>query len=165
MVTKISAGILLYQVEPDLEFMLVHPGGPFFKKKDDASWSIPKGEIDPAEDPETAARREFKEEIGVKLTMPGIFLEQITQKGGKQVFAWACECDSKLRHEIEASNIEELCEKFELEWPPRSGKKQWFAEIDMAKFFSYETARTKINPGQVPFLDRLLVHLKETGRL
>lgn len=162
---KVSAGILLFQVKPQLQVLLVHPGGPFFKKKDDGSWSIPKGEIDDGEDAECAARRECKEELGVSLKMESIFLEQITQKGGKQVFAWACECDSELRRQIEEADIEEVCEKFELEWPPRSGKKKIFAEIDKAEFFSYEKARIKINPAQIPFLDRLVLHLKTDGRI
>jgi predicted NUDIX family NTP pyrophosphohydrolase len=164
-VAKLSAGILLFQIEPELQFLLVHPGGPFFKKKDEGCWSIPKGEIEEGEDAEAAARRECKEELGVALSMESIFLEQITQKGGKQVFAWACECDFALRKQIEESDIEEVCEKFEMEWPPRSGKKAMFAEIDKAEFFTYEVARIKINPAQIPFLDRLLVHLKTEGRI
>lgn len=158
---KVSAGILLYQLQPALEFLLVHPGGPFFKKKDDAAWTIPKGEIDTDEYPEAAARRELKEELGVELKGPTFALGQITQKGGKQVLAWASECDSNLRKQIESTDLDEVCEKFELEWPPRSGKKQMIAEIDQARFFPLEVARVKINPAQIPFLDQL-IQLLET---
>lgn len=159
MAKKISAGILLYHVGTALEFLLVHPGGPFFAKKDNAFWSIPKGEIDLDEDPERAARREFKEELGIELGMPGFSLDYVIQKGGKQVFAWACQCDDELRQGIEASDIEQVCEKFEMEWPPRSKKMQSFPEIDRAEFFTLENACSKINPGQIPLLERLVSHL------
>jgi predicted NUDIX family NTP pyrophosphohydrolase len=132
----------------EFEVLLVHPGGPFFARKDGGVWSIPKGESAPGEDLLTRAQIEFEEELGFRPRGEWIELGSIKQKGGKTVHAWAFE-----------GNLPELFEPksnlFEIEWPPRSGKRKQFPEIDQALFFSEEVARRKIKPAQVPFLDRL----------
>ena len=146
---KVSAGILLYRRVVDLEVLLVHPGGPFWKNKSDGVWSIPKGEFDPdTEDAEEAARREFAEELG-RTTPSGAMepLGEVTQKAGKRVLAWAIEGD--LDPESVVSNT------FEMEWPPRSGRTASFPEVDRAEWFDLPTARTVINSAQAAFLDRL----------
>lgn len=130
-----------------VEALLVHPGGPFWKKKDAGAWTLPKGEFEPAEDALETARREFAEETGFQPQGEFLPLGEVMQKGGKIVRAWAFEgdCDpAALR-----SNT------FSLEWPQRSGKRQEFPEIDRAVFFSLEEAKKKINPAQVPLLDAL----------
>jgi predicted NUDIX family NTP pyrophosphohydrolase len=134
-----------------LEVLLVHPGGPFFAMKDDGAWTIPKGEAAPGEDLLTRAQIEFEEEVGFhpESSRGWIELGSIKQKGGKTVHAWAFEGDLPEPFEPK-SNL------FEMEWPPRSGKRKTFPEIDQARFFSEEVARRKINPAQVAFLDRLL---------
>lgn len=145
---KISAGLLMYRVRDGrLEVFLVHPGGPFFQKKDLGAWSIPKGEIAEGEEPIVAASREFEEETNTKPQGKLLSLGCITQKSGKIVHAWAFEgdCDPALIR----SNT------FLMEWPPRSGKKQEFPEIDRADFFDMETAKAKINEAQVTFLENL----------
>jgi len=145
---KHSAGILLYRnTSLAVEFFLVHPGGPFFKKKDDGAWSIPKGEFDADEDPLTAARREFEEETGIALKGHFLPLTPITQKGGKVVQAWAVEGD------IDSNNIKS--NTFTIEWPPRSGKMQTFPEVDRAGWFNYDEAVKKINAAQVGFLNEV----------
>jgi len=131
-----------------LEVLLVHPGGPFFAKKDDGAWTIPKGEAAPGEDFLTRAKIEFEEELGFQLQGEWIDLGSIKQKGGKTVHGWAFEGDLPESFELK-SNL------FEMEWPPRSGRRQSFPEVDDAKFFPEDVARRKINPAQVPFLDRL----------
>ncbi|WP_085033188.1 NUDIX domain-containing protein [Ensifer aridi] len=145
---KKSAGILLYKYEGgSLLVLLVHPGGPFWTNRDAGAWSIPKGEYEPGEEPEAAARREFLEETGVVVTCPLKFLGEERQKSGKLVTAYAGESDldiGKLK-----SNV------FEIEWPPRSGRMQCFPEVDRAGWFTVPVAREKINPAQRPFLDRL----------
>jgi len=146
---KISAGILLYRkTENGLEVFLVHPGGPFFARKDNGAWSVPKGETDGDEDFLATAKHEFNEETGFAIPS-GTFLPlgSVEQKGGKIVHAWAIEgdCDpTKL-----VSNT------FSIEWPPHSGKQQSFPEVDHGDFFPMDTARQKINPAQIPFLERL----------
>lgn len=144
----ISAGILLFRkIGKRIEVLLVHPGGPFWAKKDLGAWSIPKGEIQEGESPETAARREFEEELGTHPEGELILLGEVRQKAGKVVHAWALEGDldiAKIR-----SNT------FQMEWPPRSGKMQEFPEIDRAEFFSPDEARKRINPAQIEFIDRL----------
>jgi len=145
---KVSAGLLMYRVRGGkLEFLLAHPGGPFWKHRDAGAWTIPKGEIRPGEEPLAAARREFEEEIGIK--PEGIFteLKPITQKGGKIVHAWAFEgeCDTACIR----SNT------FQMEWPPRSGKFETVPEVDRACFFSLADAKIKINPAQIAFLEEL----------
>ena len=146
---KQSAGILLYRNTSNiLEVFLVHPGGPFFKNKDEGSWSIPKGEFLDDEEPLTAAKREFEEETGQPIDGDFISLGSIKQKSGKIVYAWAVEGD--INHETIFSNT---CE---VEWPPRSGKKLTIPEIDRADWFGVEEAKRKINPAQAELIDRLL---------
>lgn len=147
---KQSAGILLYRkISSELQIFLVHPGGPFFKNKDEGAWSIPKGEYENDEDPLDAAKREFEEETGKTITGDFIALSPIKQKGGKTVQAWAVEGD--INPETIQSNT------FEIEWPPRSGKKQTFPEVDRGGWFDIATAKTKINPAQAILLDELSV--------
>ena len=131
-----------------LEFLLVHPGGPFFARKDDGAWTIPKGEAAPKEDLLTRAQIEFEEEIGFRPRGEWIELGSIKQKGGKTVHAWAFEGDLPDSFKLKSNT-------FEMEWPPRSGKLKEFPEIDRAEFFTEESARQKLKPAQVPFLDRL----------
>lgn len=145
---KQSAGILLYRIiDNQLQVFLVHPGGPFFKNKDEGNWSIPKGEFTDDESSLAAAKREFLEETGQSVDGNFIELTPIQQKGGKIVHAWAVEGD--IDHETIVSNT------FEMEWPPRSGKKQIFPEIDRAAWLDMETAKTKINPAQVDLIIEL----------
>jgi len=149
--SKQSSGILLYRRKNDrLEFLLVHPGGPFWKKKDAGAWSIPKGEFDD-EDALQAAKREFKEEIGLPIEGQVVALEPQKQKGGKLVYAWALEGD------LDPRNIKS--NTFEMEWPPKSGKKQQFPEIDRAEWFPAPTALQKINQGQAAFIQELIEKL------
>jgi len=148
-----SAGLLLFRRRWDgLEFFLVHPGGPFFARKDAGAWTIPKGLIEPGEEPLAAACREFAEETGVAPAGPYHPLGEIVQKGGKQVTAWGCE--TEVTGEIVVrSNL------FTIEWPPRSGRQQSFPEIDRGEFFSPAEARLKILAAQLPFLERLTARL------
>jgi predicted NUDIX family NTP pyrophosphohydrolase len=151
---KQSAGILLYRkVEGDLQVFLVHPGGPFFKNKDDGVWSIPKGEFIAGEEALDAAKREFEEETGQKIDGDFIELKPVTLKSGKKVYAWAIEGD--IDHETIVSNV------FEMEWPPKSGKKQSFPEIDRAAWVDVDTARLKINQGQAGLVKELSDKLSE----
>ncbi len=146
---KQSAGILLYRkTKNKLQFFLVHPGGPFFKNKDAGAWSIPKGEFLDDEDPLAAAKREFEEETGRTIDGNFIPLRPVTLKSGKIVHAWAVEGD--IDHETIFSNL------FEIEWPPKSGKKQSFPEIDRAEWFDVDEARLKINAGQVGLIEDFL---------
>lgn len=143
-----SAGILLYRHGAGgLEVLLVHPSGPFWAKRDAGAWSIPKGEYDAGEDPATAARREFREEIGIEADGELVPLGEVKQKAGKLVTAFALEGD------LDVSAIRS--NMVEIEWPPRSGKRLTFPEIDRAGWFRLDEARTKILAGQVPLLDRL----------
>lgn len=154
MVKRISAGILMYrQTNGVVEVLLAHPGGPFFAKKDNNHWSIPKGEPDGDEDLLITAMREFKEETGLTPLGNFINLGSITQKGGKEVFAWAVEGD------FPAGFVHE-CNTFEIEWPPRSGKFQEFPEIDKIEFFTVDKAKEKIKETQIPLLERLMQHLE-----
>lgn len=147
-----SAGILLYRRGgPTLEVLLVHPGGPFWRGKDAAAWTIPKGEIDHGEEALAAAVRELKEETGVEVEGPFIALDPIRQKAGKRVTAFACEGD------CDASAI--VSNTFSLEWPPRSGRMQTYPEVDRAAWFTLETAREKINPAQFALLEELQARL------
>jgi predicted NUDIX family NTP pyrophosphohydrolase len=148
-----SAGILMYRwTGPGLEVLLVHPGGPFWRNKDDAAWSIPKGEMDEDEDAAVAARREFQEETGRALSGPLEPLGDIRQRGGKRVTAFAVEGD------LDANAVKS--NTFEMEWPPKSGKLQSFPEIDRAGWFDLPAAHVKILESQRSLLDRLfeLVH-------
>jgi predicted NUDIX family NTP pyrophosphohydrolase len=148
-----SAGIIAYRTGPSgLEVLLVHPGGPFWHNKDLGAWSIPKGELSADQNLEATARREFSEELGVELSAPLIELGDIKQRGGKTVTAFAAEFDLDPR--TIRSNT------FELEWPPQSGKRQSFPEVDRAEWFALDEAREKINPGQRPLLDRLETMLR-----
>ena len=145
---KKSAGILLYRtMNKKLEVFLVHPGGPFWAKKDIGAWSIPKGEFDDDEEPLAAAKREFKEETGVEISGEFIQLASIKQKSGKIVYAWAVEGD------IDPAKIKS--NTFEIEWPPRSGKLQTFPEIDKAEWFNYIEAQKKIVLAQSPLIEEL----------
>ena len=146
--SRVSAGLLIFRRHKIIEFLLAHPGGPFFARKDDGVWTIPKGEVSPGEDLLTRARIEVEEEIGINVSGDCIPLGSIKQKGGKTVHAWAVEGDLPENFELK-SNL------FEMEWPPRSGTLKQFPEIDRAQFFPEEVARQKINPAQTPFLDRL----------
>ena len=149
--SRVSAGLLMFRRKNrSLEFLLAHPGGPFFVKRDEGVWTIPKGETaNDGEDLLTRAQIEFEEEIGIKpRSAKWIPLGTIIQKGGKTVHAWAFESDLP-KHFKPHSNT------FELEWPPRSGKFQEFPEVDRAEFFREETARRRIKPTQIPFFDRL----------
>jgi predicted NUDIX family NTP pyrophosphohydrolase len=146
-VPRRSAGIVLYRNA--LEVLLVHPGGPFFAKKDAGVWSIPKGEYEDGDDPLACALREFEEELGTPLrTDAPIELGSIVQRGGKHVVAWAVEGD--LDPSTAHSNT------FTMEWPPRSGRQQEFPEVDRAEWFSVQDARAKLVPAQVELLDRLV---------
>lgn len=150
---KISAGILLYRfTEGKPEFLLVHPGGPFFAKKHEGWWTIPKGEPEEGEDLLQCAVREFKEETGTEAMAPYTELTPVTQKGGKKVYCWAAmgnlDCDAV------------QCNTFEMEWPPLSGLKKAFPEIDKAGWFNYEEAKSLINEMQVSFLDEVVSKLK-----
>ena len=131
-----------------LEFLLVHPGGPFWKNKDDGAWTIPKGEAAEDEDLLVRAQIEFEEELGFKPSGDWIPLGSIKQKGGKTVHAWAFEGNLPEAFELQSNT-------FQLEYPPRSGKFEEFPEIDRADFFPEEIARRKINPAQLSFFERL----------
>ena len=153
---RISAGLLMYRVNSGtLEVFLAHPGGPFFMKKDDGAWTIPKGEPDPGEDLLVAACREFEEETSLKPEPPFVPLKPIVQRGGKIVHAWAFEgdCDPQ----SVKSNV------FTLEWPPKSGLQKEFPEIDRTDFFEVEQAHIKIRAEQAPLIDQLVTHLAEPG--
>lgn len=150
---KKSSGILLYRlINHFLEVLLVHPGGPFWVKKDLNSWSIPKGEFTDEEDPFQAARREFEEEIGTSLSGNFIELTPVQQKSGKRVYCYACEGD--IDPKIIRSNT------FEIEWPPKSGDNQTFPEIDRGEWFSVSEGKIKINESQSAFIDELIEKLK-----
>lgn len=146
-ISKKSAGILLFRRKPKLEVLLVHPGGPFWVKKDEGAWSIPKGEFS-GENALDAAIRECKEELGVVLSGDFVPLTPIQQRGGKWVFAWALEKD------IDPTRIQS--NTFEIEWPPKSGNFQTFPEVDRAEWFSIPLAQKKILPSQTTLLAELL---------
>jgi predicted NUDIX family NTP pyrophosphohydrolase len=150
---KESAGILLYRIGPDgPKVLLAHPGGPFWAKRDLGAWSIPKGELEPGEDPRASALREFEEELGTAPPAgPLIELGSVTQSSGKRVTAWAVEGD--LDPATVRSNT------FTTEWPPHSGRMGEFPEIDRVAWFDPEEARRRINTAQVELIDRLLGQL------
>lgn len=146
---RISAGLLMYRIKENvLEVLLAHPGGPFFTKKDAGHWTIPKGEPDDAEDLLITAMREFKEETGITPAGDFIPLGSITQKGGKEVVAWAFEGN------LPDGFVHE-CNVVEIEWPPRSGKIKEFPEVDKVEFFSAEKSKVKIKEAQIPLIERL----------
>ncbi|HEY1854994.1 MAG TPA: NUDIX domain-containing protein [Solirubrobacterales bacterium] len=156
MATKHSAGILLFRRRGGVvELLLVHPGGPFWKRRDDGAWSIPKGEIEPGEEPLAAALRELGEELGPAPELDRaqlIELGSVRQRAGKVVEAWATEAD------FDPATLASI--EFEMEWPPRSHTQASFPEVDRAEWFGPEAARAKIIAGQAPLIDRLLERLE-----
>ena len=145
---RVSAGLLMYRIQDGkLQVLLAHPGGPFFKNKDEGAWTIPKGEIEPGEDLLEAAKREFEEETGVTPTGPFTALTPIRQKGGKVVHAWAFKGD--------CDPAEIVSNTFCIEWPPRSGRLMDFPEIDRAEFFDLAVASRKIKAAQTALIDEL----------
>ena len=153
---QISAGILAYRRGRELEVLLAHPGGPFWAKKDAGAWTIPKGLIEPGDDPIGAARREFKEETG--LVAKGLMTEltPVRQKSGKLVHAFALDADFDLAGF--ASNT------FEIEWPPKSGRRQIFPEIDRIAYFTLPAAKVKIHAYQLPLLSELEKRMSASNR-
>lgn len=148
-----SAGVLLYKLAPDLRVLLVHPGGPYWRRKDRGAWQIPKGMIDAGEAPEAAARRELAEEIGLAFEGPLQPLGEIRQAGGKLVKAFAAE------HDFDPAALASVT--FDLEWPPRSGKAVSFPEVDAARWMTLPEAREMMLQSQQPLLDRLLAWLAD----
>lgn len=147
-----SAGLLLYKRRGDsVVVFLVHPGGPFWRNRDDGAWSAPKGLIGPGEDRLAAARREFAEETGIGLAAEAVPLGPFRQPGGKLIHLWAVEGDADPARI--ASNL------FEIEWPPRSGRRAQFPEVDRAGWFDLSAARRKLSPGQWPAVERLVAIL------
>lgn len=145
---RLSAGILLYRIRShSIQVVLVHPGGPFWAKKDDGVWSIPKGEYDEGADPLEAAKREFHEETGFEVPGEPVPFRPVHQPSGKVISVWAVDGD------IDATAIRST--SFRMEWPPKSGKLQEFPEVDRAEWFDLSTAYRKILPGQRPFLAQL----------
>lgn len=148
MPNKKSAGLLLFRLKSGkLEVLLAHMGGPYWEKRDEGSWSIPKGEFDENEDPLAAAKREFEEETGTVPAGDFIPLEPLKQPSGKLIYAWA------LKAEFDPATLR--CNMFSMEWPPKSGKQQEFPEVDRAAWFAPEAAKRKILKGQAPFVDQL----------
>ena len=146
---RISAGLLMYRIhDGKLQVLLAHPGGPFFKNKDEGAWSIPKGEVEAGEDLLESAQREFEEETGVAPKGPFIALTPVTQKGGKIVHAWAFAGDCDPRATV--SNT------FTMEWPPKSGRQVEFPEIDRTEFFEVAAAKRKIKAAQGALIEELL---------
>jgi predicted NUDIX family NTP pyrophosphohydrolase len=160
MASKHSAGILLFRRDEKggVEFLLVHPGGPFWRRKDQGAWTIPKGQIEQEEEARACAIRELEEELGRAPDLdPAQLIElgSIKQRAGKVVEAWAAEA------EFDPADLDS--NTFSMEWPPRSGEEQEFPEVDKAEWFGLETAREKILPAQAELLDRLLERLGEAG--
>jgi predicted NUDIX family NTP pyrophosphohydrolase len=157
MAKRISAGILLYRFQAEtLEVFLVHPGGPYWQGKDAGAWSIPKGELDNGGDALATARREFEEETGSPVDGEFLPLTPLKQPGGKLVYVWA------LRGDIDAASIRS--NTFTLEWPPRTGRRQEFPEVDRGAWFKLEAATQMILPGQRGFLEQLRAHLADLAR-
>jgi predicted NUDIX family NTP pyrophosphohydrolase len=152
----VSAGILAFRREPRFEVLLAHPGGPYWRNKDDGAWSIPKGNVE-SDDLLACAKREFSEETGLVAKGPFVALLPLRQKSGKVVHAFAIEADFSLGQFT--SN------HFEMEWPPRSGKQQSFPEIDRIAYFGIAVARKKILPGQRAFIDELVRRLKDDEQM
>lgn len=144
--TRRSAGVLLRRPR-DGRVLLVHPGGPFWARRDAGAWSIPKGEYGEGEDPLSCARREFEEELGVAVPGQLVDLGTVRQSGGKEVRAFLASGD------VDVAAV--VSNTFSMEWPPRSGRTQEFPEVDRAEWFDVDAARSKLNPAQVAFLDRL----------
>ena len=143
-----SAGIILFRTQPDLAVLLVHPGGPFWRRRDEGAWQIPKGGAEPGEPDEAAARREAEEELGIALPGKPIELGEIRQSGGKLVAAFA------LEHDLDPAKV--VSNTFPLEWPPRSGRFQQVPEVDEARWMTIEEARRMMLPSQAPLLDLLI---------
>jgi predicted NUDIX family NTP pyrophosphohydrolase len=153
----LSAGVLAWRRGAEgVEFLLVHPGGPYWANKDEAAWSIPKGLVEPEEDGWAAARREFEEELGTPIVGDPVELPPIKVSSGKVVHTWLVEAD------LDVSNIRSNL--FEIEWPPRSGRRQAFPEVDRAAWFEPALARRKIHKGQMPILDAALAKLAHCGK-
>jgi predicted NUDIX family NTP pyrophosphohydrolase len=149
---KTSAGILLFRrAQGRIEFLVVHPGGPYWAGKDQGAWSVAKGELESDENPESCARREFEEELGQAVTGPLIPLGEVVQKSGKRIIAYGAEGD------LDPTKM--VSNTFEMEWPYRSGQMQTFPEVDRAEWFDAETTKAKLNPAQGPLVDRLLAQL------
>jgi predicted NUDIX family NTP pyrophosphohydrolase len=147
-----SAGILLFrQVAGRAEVLLAHPGGPFWARKDEGAWSVPKGEVDPEEDELAAARREFEEETGLRLEGPFIDLGEVRQRAGKRVRAWGCEGDVD-PGECRSNPVT-------IEWPKGSGRSLTFPEVDRCEWFGLAEAERRINPAQAAFLERLAARI------
>lgn len=155
---KESAGLLLYRTSASgtIEVLLGHPGGPFWENKDEGAWSLPKGELNPGEDGLAAARRETREETGALPEGPFVSLGSVKQKSGKIVHAWA------VAHDMDPTT--HRANLVEMEWPPKSGRRISFPELDRAEYFDLATARTKMNVAQVELLDRLVAHLDPRAR-
>ena len=151
-----SAGVLLYRLAPEIEVLLVHPGGPYWRRKDRGAWQIPKGAIDEGEEPEATARREVREEIGLELAAQLVPLGEVRQAGGKLVTAFAAEQDF--------DPVGLVSNTFDIEWPPKSGKTAAFPEIDAARWMNIPEARVMMLSSQQPLLDRLLESLREAKR-
>jgi len=150
---KKSAGILVYKyAAQEIRFLLLHPGGPFWKSKDIGAWTIPKGEIENGDDPFQTALKEFEEETGSSITGNFIQLNPIVQKGGKTIYVWAVEGDFNCQ--TFHSNT------FDMEWPPKSGQLKQFPEIDKAEWYDLETSKMKINPAQFALITEVLTILK-----
>jgi predicted NUDIX family NTP pyrophosphohydrolase len=151
MPSRKSAGLLMYRFRSgQLEVLLAHPGGPYFSRQDHGYWTLPKGEIEAGENQLETAIREFKEEVGLAIDPGSRFVElvSIRQRGGKVVHAWAFEGDYDVTHPLPTST-------FEMEWPPHSGKRKCFPEVDRLEFYRLPEARLKIKDTHLPFLDRL----------
>lgn len=145
---KTSAGLILYRMQSgQLEVLLVHPGGPFWSKKDEGAWFVPKGELNVGEEPLAGAKREFEEETGLKPEGEFLALGSVKQKSGKTIVAWAFEGD------CDPSSIKS--NTFSIEWPPKSGRQQEFPEIDRAGFFTVTQAKAKMHPVEYPLVLRL----------
>ena len=153
MSAQVSAGILAFRRRDGLEVLLAHPGGPYWTRRDEGAWSIPKGAVESG-DLLKCAVREFNEETGLKASGPFLALTPLRQKGGKLVHAFALEADYDLADF--SSNL------FEMEWPPRSAKREKFPEVDRVAYFDMDTARRKILPGQRLFIEELVERLKES---
>jgi predicted NUDIX family NTP pyrophosphohydrolase len=149
-----SAGVLLYRWRDDApQFLLVHPGGPFWQRKDDGAWSLPKGEFEEGEAAEAVARRELAEETGLRLDAPLVPLAPVRQRGGKWIHPFAAQAD------VDASTMRS--NTFRMEWPPRSGTMREFPEVDRAAWFDLQTAARKILASQKPILDELAQRLRK----
>ena len=149
-----SAGVLLYRLRHGaLEVLLAHPGGPYWARKDDGAWTIPKGELEPGEAPEEAAFRELHEETGWTVSGPGHPLGTVRQKSGKVVHAWAVAAD------VDPDTL--VSNQIDIEWPPRSGLRRRIPEVDRAAWFTLDEARVKLMEAQLPLLDRLAEALRQ----